>query len=133
MLHPSLNATIFSLTANIKGIRPSGCDYDKVLVDADEYESFKSGLSGDYSAIAPNRQEVALVYKEILKNETGLDRLVNKMLGDIGPAKTLIAAEALCELGVCALYDREGALAIRIANKDKKVNLEDSEILHKLK
>ncbi len=122
-----------SLTVSIKGIRPSGCDWDKILVDTDEYESFKSGLGGDYSAISPNRQEVASVYREILKNETGLDKLVNKTLSDIGPAKTLIAAEALCELGVCALYDREGIATIRIANKDKKVNLEDCEILHKLK
>ena len=121
-----------SLTVNIKEIRPSDIDHEAVLIAADEYECFKSGLGGDYSDITPSREEVGAVYKEIQKREMALDRLVVKMLGSIGPAKTLISAQALCELKICSLYENNGVPTVRLNNKDIKVNLGDAKILQKL-
>lgn len=121
-----------SLTVNIKEMRRNLENYNEILIDADEYESFKSGLGGDYSEIVPSREEVGLVYKEILKREISLDRLVNTMLERSGPAKALISAEALCELGICSLYDRDGTPTLKVANRNIKVNLADAKILQKL-
>lgn len=121
-----------SLTVNIREIRLNDIDHEATLIAADEYECFKSGLDGDYTDIAPSREEVAAVYKEVQKREVGLDRLTNIMLGSIGPAKALIAAEALCELKICSLYDKDGVPTIRLSNKDIKVNLADAKIMQKL-
>lgn len=121
-----------SLTVNIKEIRLGGVDWDNLLIDMDEYESFKSELSGEYSEIAPSREDVGIVYKEIQKREIGLDRLVNVLLSKISPAKTLIAAEALCELKLCTLYDRDSVPTLKLGNTAVKVNLADSGILRKI-
>ena len=121
-----------SLTVNIKDIRKSLDNYEQVLIDNDEYESFKSGLDGDYTEIAPTREETGLVYRELLKGEIPLLKLVNRMLCRLGPAKTLIAAEALCELKVCSLYDKDSVPTIRVSNRDIKVNLADAAILKKI-
>lgn len=121
-----------SLTVSIRDIRMSLSNEDAVLVSADEYECFKSGLGGDYSDIIPTREDVAAVYKEVLKREISLDRLVNISVAGIGPAKALIAAEALCELKICSLYDRDGVPTVRLANRDIKVNLADAGILQRL-
>lgn len=121
-----------SLTVNIKDIRLSDVDWDKALIDADEYESFKSELGGDYTEIAPTREDVGIVYKEILKREMSLDKLANIVMKTLGPAKALIAAEALCELKICSLYDKDGVPTIKISNRDIKVNLADAKILRKI-
>ncbi len=125
------NGTV-SLTVNIREIRLSALDYDSVLIDIDEYESFKSGLDGDYSEIAPSREEIGAVYKEIAKRELALDRLVALKIRELGPAKVLIAAEALCELKLCSLYEREGVRIIRLTDNGVRANLADAEILRKL-
>ncbi len=121
-----------SLTVNIREIRLGNINYEDTLIAADEYECFKSGLSGDYTEITPTREEVGLVYKELLGREMSLDRLVNLMLANIGPAKTLIAAEALCELKICSLYEREGVATVKVVDRNTKVNLADAKILQKL-
>lgn len=121
-----------SLTVNIKEIRLSSVDWNNVLIDMDEYESFKSELDGEYSEISPSREEVGIVYKEVQKREIALDRLVNVLLSKISPAKTLIAAEALCELKLCSLFDRDSVPTLKLGNTAVKVNLFDAEILRKI-
>ncbi len=121
-----------SLTVNIREIRLSMADFESVLISADEYESFKSKLDGDYEKITPDRDEVGIVYKEILKRELPLDKLVKLNLEKLGPAKTLIAAEALCELGLCSLHNIDSVATIRIAQNGVKANLADAEILKQL-
>ncbi|MBO7218148.1 MAG: single-stranded-DNA-specific exonuclease RecJ, partial [Clostridia bacterium] len=121
-----------SLTVNIKEIRQSLENWDNILIDIDEYESFKSGLDGEYSAIAPTREEVGIVYKEIQKRELSLLKLENILLSKLSPAKTLIAAEALCELRLCSLYEKDGVPTLKLGNQVAKANLADSKILRKI-
>ncbi len=121
-----------SLTVQIKDIRISSENPQKILIDMDEYESFKSALGGDYTDIIPTRDEVASVYKEVLKREIALDKLVNNKQNTISPARTLIAAEALCELHICSLYNNDSVPTLKIANRDIKVNLADAAIFKKL-
>ncbi len=121
-----------SLTVNIKEIRLSVEDWEKILIDIDEYESFKADLGGDYTEIIPTREETAAIYKEVLKREIPLSKLVNIMQKAVSPAKVLIAAEALCELHICSLYSNEGVPTLKISQSGVKVNLADAAILKKL-
>ncbi len=121
-----------SLTVHIKEMRAASENPEQILIDMDEYESFKSGLSGDYTEIAPTREETAAVYKEIIHSEKPIAKLMNKLQNTVSPAKVLISAEALCELGICSLYSKEGVPTLKISNSGVKVNLADAAILKKL-
>lgn len=121
-----------SLTVCVKEMRVSDIDYDAVLISIDEYESFKSNYGGNYTEITPNRNDVGAVYKELLNHEMNLDKLTNKFIGTLGPAKALIAAEALCELKICSVSDMDGTRIIKVCNKDIRVNLSDAKVLQNL-
>ena len=122
-----------SLTVHIKEMRKASDNFEQILIDMDEYESFKSGLSGDYSELVPTREETAAVYKEVIHTAMPLEKLMNRLQNTVSPAKVLVSAEALCELRVCSLYSNEGVPTLKIANSGQKVNLDDAAILKKLK
>lgn len=122
-----------SLTVSVKDIRRSDITEQKLITDIDLYESFKSGSDKDYSQIIPERQEVGKVYKYLLKGPCCLDKLVCGNLSDIGYAKTLISAEALCELKICSLFDVDGVTMIKVTDSRTKTNLSDAEILKRLR
>lgn len=122
-----------SLTVSVKEIRRSGIDEDKLISEIDLYEAFKSGIESDYSKIIPDRDEVGQVYRGLLKQPASLDRLVSLHIKDTGYAKTLIAAEALCELRLCSFFDVEGTPVMKVTNSGIKTNLSDAAILKKLR
>lgn len=122
-----------SLTVLIKEIRISDTNEEKLISDLSLYEDFKSGQGKDYSEILPDREDVKVIYKQILNRGLSLDRLVNLNLNTIGYAKTLVAAEALCELKICALFDLEGAKVIKVVNSNIKTNLTDAKIFKRLR
>lgn len=121
-----------SLTVLIKEIRKSGIDEEKLVSDIALYEDFKSGKENDYSSIIPQREEVGVIYKQILNKGLTLDRLVSMNIEKIGYAKTLVAAEALCELKICAFFDVDGVQVIKVVNSSVKTNLTDAKILRQL-
>ena len=121
-----------NLSIVIKDIRKSNLSEDLLFQQIDLYEGFKSGIQGDYTKITPTRQEVGVVYKQILNSPAGLDRIINSNLDGIGYAKALISAEALCQLKVFGFFDFEGEKLLRVEDKNKKVNLSDSQILKRL-
>ena len=61
-----------------------------------------------------------------------LDRLVTINLDTIGYAKTLISAEALCQLKICASFEVDGVKTIKVVNSSVKTNLTDAKILKEL-
>ncbi len=121
-----------SLSVVIKDIRKSNLKEDALFEQIDLYENFKSGISGDYSKIIPTRQEVGIIYKQILSSPAGLDRIINANLETVGYAKALISAEALCQLGVFGFFEYDGEKLLRVEDKNKKVNLGDCAILKSL-
>ncbi len=121
-----------NLSVVIKDIRKSDLNEETLFEQIDLYESFKSGVYRDYSEIIPTRQEVGVVYKQVLSNPIGLERIINANLDNIGYAKALISAEALCQLGIFKFFDYEGEKLLRVEDKTKKVNLSDSDILKRL-
>ena len=121
-----------NLSVVIKDIRKSDLNEETLFEQIDLYESFKSGVYRDYSEIIPTRQEVGVVYKQVLSNPIGLERIINANLDNIGYAKALISAEALCQLGIFKFFDYDGEKLLRVEDKTKKVNLSNSAILKDL-
>ena len=121
-----------SLSVFIKDIRKSKLDEEILFEQIDLYENFKSGVDSDYTKITPTRQEVGVVYKQILSSPAGLDRVINANIETIGYAKALISAEALCQLGIFKFFDFDGEKLLRVEDKNKKVNLSDCDILKRL-
>ncbi|MBP3390920.1 MAG: single-stranded-DNA-specific exonuclease RecJ [Clostridia bacterium] len=122
-----------SLTVQIKDIRNSNINEEKLIHELALYEDFKSGVQKDFSEILPTRQEVGVVYKQLLKKGMSLDRLITLNLATIGYAKTLVAAKALCELKFCSLFNVEGTMVIKVVNAEIKANLDDAKILKQLR
>lgn len=122
-----------SLTVSIREMRKSGIDEERLISEIELYESFKSGLEGDYLEIIPAREEVGRIYKRLLQQPASLDRLVCTHITDTGYAKTLISAEALCELKLCSFFDVEGTPVMKVTNSGIKTNLSDAAILKKLR
>ena len=121
-----------SLTVLVKEIRKSGINEDKLITDIALYEDFKSGKEKDYSSILPTREEVGVIYKQLLKSGLTLDRLTVVNIDKIGYAKTLVSAEALCQLGICAFFEVDGVKTIKVVNSEKKTNLTEAKILKQL-
>lgn len=120
------------LSIVIKDMRKSGLSEDTLFHQIDLYENFKSELQGDYSEILPSRNEVGEVYKQLLKCPAGLDKIVNMNIDSIGFAKALVAAEALCELGLLKSINVDGDKILKVDNAAQKVNLGDAKILKRL-
>ena len=122
-----------TLTVNIKDIRLSNINEQKFFEDINIYEDFKNGIKRDYSSILPERAEVADIYKTVLNNSISIDKLVINKLNSIGYAKTLVSAQALCELKILTYYDVEGIAFLKPNDTANKVNLEDSSIFKRLR
>ncbi|MBQ1187146.1 MAG: single-stranded-DNA-specific exonuclease RecJ [Clostridia bacterium] len=122
-----------SLTIQIKEIRKNGINEEKLVQDLSLYEDFKSGLDKDFNAIIPTREDVVVIYKQLLNKGTSLDKLVVANINTIGYAKTLIIAEALCQLKICSIFDVENTKVIKIVDSTTKTNLTDAKILKQLR
>lgn len=122
-----------NLTVSLKDVRPSGINEEDIIDDIALYEDFKSGNNKNYADITPNREEIGVVYKFLLKTPASTDRIVAANINTVGYAKALIAAEALCELKLCSVFDNEGVPVIKVTNTGAKVNLNDASILKKLR
>lgn len=122
-----------ALTVQIKDIRPSGINEEKLIKDIALYEDFKSGYSKDFADILPSREEVAVIYKQLLTKGVGLNKLVAANINGLGYAKTLITAEALCQLKICSLFDVDNIKVIKVVNSTTKTNLTDAKILKQLR
>ncbi len=122
-----------SLTVSIKEMRISGIDEEKTVSDMALYEAFKSGEKSDFEDIIPTREEVGVVYKNLLSSPASIDKIITSNLLGIGYAKALIAAEALCELKLCTFFDLEGTPTLKVTASGVKANLSDAQILKKLR
>ena len=121
-----------SLTISVKDIRKSNINEEDFFEDICSYEDFKSGVIADYSRITPTRQDVGIIYKQLLSSAASLDKISVMASDTLGMAKSLIAAEALCELRVCSVFEADSVPMIKVTDKNTKVNLSDAPILRKL-
>lgn len=122
-----------NLTVNVKAIRLSNINEEKLFKDIELYEDFKSNLNLDYAGITPERQEVADIYKALKNGLVSLDKLTAKKLDTIGYAKTRLSVEALLDLNLISVLDVEGVTNIKVNATEGKVNLDDSTTLRRLR
>lgn len=120
----------------VKDIRMSGTDDEKYLKSVRLYEKIKRGdrITERQAQFAlPQRDFFANVYRFIKESggwQYSTDVLCYR-LGDDGSnaCKVLVCIDALCELGVLKITDDK----ILLADTGKKVNLDSSELLTRLK
>ena len=120
----------------IKEIRMSGTDDEKYLKSVRLYEKIKRGdvISSKQAQFAlPPREFFADVYR-FIKEKGGWKHSTDILcyrLGDDGSnaCKVLVCIDALCELGILRSADDK----ILLADTGKKVNLDSSELLTRLR
>ncbi len=92
----------YNLSVQIKAVKMSEMDQDEYFAGKYVYDDFVSGVQTDFALIFPDRAEVGSIYKMITANPINGERL--KYIDTrIGYAKTQIAVQTLCELGLVSL------------------------------
>ncbi len=89
-----------NLTVQIKAIRMSGTDDNKLFDDLYKFEQLISGKKGDFSSIAPERAEVGAVYRYICSAPVLEDRIKYYFINSLGLGKTLCSLRILRELNL---------------------------------
>lgn len=88
-----------NLSVQIKAIKMSDIDQELYFKGKQQYDDFISDCNTDFSEIFPDRAEVGGIYKMITSSPINAERL-KYIDTKIGYAKTQIAVETLCELGL---------------------------------
>ena len=112
----------------IKAMRMNGTDDDKLFAELFLWEDFLLKKDRDYNPIAPNRQEIGLIYKYVCQNNVLLDKIKYRFINSLGIGKTLAAIRILEELGL-VIKENENIIGIKTG---EKTDLEKSETYLKL-
>ena len=112
----------------IKAMRMNGTDDDKLFTELFLWEDFLLKKDRDYNPIAPNRQEIGLIYKYICQNTVLTDRVKYHFINSLGIGKTLASINILEEL---ELIKKENDRLIGVKTAEK-TDLEKSETYLKL-
>jgi hypothetical protein len=90
----------YSVSVQIKAIRLSATDDEKLFNDLKDYNDFMSGNPQDTDSLLPTREEVGEVYRYILEKSVLEERVKYLFRNKIGFGKTLVAIKTLEELGL---------------------------------
>lgn len=112
----------------IKAMRMNGTDDDKLFTELFLWEDFLLKKDRDYNPIAPNRQEIGLIYKYVCQDNVLLDKIKYRFINSLGIGKTLAAIKILEEL---ELVIKENGRLI-VVKTTEKTDLEKSETYLKL-
>ena len=117
-----------NLSIQIKGIRVSNTDDDKLFHQLENYKLFCKDLDFDANAITPTREEVGEIYRYVTESGVLADKISYAFINTLGIGKTLSSLAILEDLGL--IYKKDGKYF-----KDKtaqKTNLANSAIYNKL-
>lgn len=92
----------YNLSVQIKAVKMSDTDQDAYFEGKQQFDDFLSDCDTDFTAIFPSRSEVGTIYKMITAAPVNVERLKYIESG-IGYAKTQVAVQTLCELGLISL------------------------------
>ena len=90
----------YSVSVQIKALRISETDDEKLFSAMAEYNNFMSGRECDYRLIFPTREEVGCVFKKISEEDILPDRIKYIFMNNLGFGKTSVAIKTLEELGL---------------------------------
>ena len=100
----------------IKAIRMNGTDDDKLFRELFLWDDYLAKKDRDYTPIAPNRQEIGLIYKYVCQNNVLLDKIKYRFINSLGIGKTLAAIKILEELGL-VIKENENIIGIKTGEK----------------
>ncbi len=95
----------YNLSVLIKAVRMSDTDDDRLFYELNCFNDYKSGLDTDFAVLFPTREQVGEVYKYIMNSAASEEKIKYAKLKTLGIAKTQIAVETLCELGLVKNID----------------------------
>lgn len=127
-LEPNLYHDEYTLSIQIKALRISGVDEDRLFGEIENYDRLLSDVSGDVALALPSREEVGGLYRTILNAPVKAERVKHINLKGLGFAKTMIAVDTLLELGLVTeedgvLYGVKGATKTELSNSKTYNNL----------
>ncbi len=117
-----------SVSVQIKGIRVSGTDEDKLFSDINNYRMFIKNNNYNPYEITPTRQQTGEIYRYIPENGVLSDKIIYKFINTVNYGKTLISLDILESLEL--IYKKDGKY-YKTANA-QKTNLNNSPIYQKL-
>jgi len=115
-VEPNLFRGEYTVSVQIKSLRMTGTDDDKLFSELWCYNAFASGKEADFDKLLPERAEVGKIYKKISEQALTLDRLKYLFINEIGIAKTLIAVTVLQEL---ELVSENNGILTSVKNAEK--------------
>ena len=117
-----------SVSVQVKALRLSNTDDDKMFFDIDNYRRFCSQMSYNACAITPSRNEVGEVYRFITPNGVLYNKVINNFIKTLNYGKTAIALDVLENLELIKFKDNK---FFKLPNAEK-TNLSNSAIYNKL-
>ncbi len=120
-----------NLSVQIKGIRKTGFNDDEYFKAANLYDDLHKGKAGDYSLIAPTRDEVGAVYRRLIKGRISNEKLKQVLYPALGHFKTQTAVDALCELGLADKAVNNNIITVGALQGAPKTDLSRSQILRR--
>ena len=96
----------YSVSVQIKAIRVSSTDDEKLFLDIENYNNFKKRQNYNAFSLAPTRQEVGTVYKFITQKGVLIERVKYNFINTLGYAKTMICIDVLQELGLIKINNQ---------------------------
>lgn len=139
-LDKNIYNNIENLSIIIREMRFSDLDEEEIFTSKEIFESFCRGddiTQKDALSLLPSREEFALVYR-FLKANGGYKYSVDNMLyrlnsSTLSYGRLRVILECMNELSLIEIYEGMNTTKIKIREVEKKVNLDDSLIISKLK
>ena len=119
----------YSVSVQIKALRMSGTDDEKLFGNLSAFNDFLSGYECETSELLPSREEVGEVYKFIAERPVLEDRIKYFFMNKIGFGKTLVSIKTLEELG---LIEKTSSGKYNAVQGAVKTSLTNSEIFRTL-
>lgn len=118
----------------VKDIRKTGRDEEKFFAKLINYRAFMHNMPNtDYASLYPTRDEFIVVFRVVQKfGEISLTGLQNYFADKFSPDKVAVITDCLHELEIFSFSDAGSDVYIRYLNNGRKVNLEQSRILHNI-
>lgn len=118
----------FTVSIQIKDIRISNVDEDKLFEDINNYKLFRKNLPFNAVDITPTRAEIGEIYRYIGANGELAEKIIYKFMTTLNYGKTSIALDILNDLGLVTL---KAGKYYKTPNA-QKTDLFNSEIYKKL-
>lgn len=111
----------YSISVQLKGIRLSGIDEDKLFSEISAVSDFLSVQTVD-ACLLPTREEVGAIYKYISEHPSSEERLKHNFVNSIGFGKTSIAIITMLELGLVTKNDNGDFNIVKNSGKTNLIN-----------